>query len=218
MLQNMPDGYGRDTNGKHEVQGRRLLSRYRMLGVAMLAAVVSLGVPLNAANPHLVSADPTTGIPVFLSPGNVTWDNGLTVPFKIAGLGNNPGLDVKLNARLGLFIGVKATTALNSVVAHQGFTLPSGFAVTISANITSPGSFATTLQLSQANPTLSSDKNGQVSGTLTIPGLITASLPDNLACIKLSWTQVTLTFNGQTVALPDVSRQFDSTGTFCSPT
>jgi hypothetical protein len=48
-----------------------------------------------------------------------------------------------------------------------------------------------------------------------IPGTVTALIPDNLACVQVSWTQITLTFNGQTVALPDISRQFDSTGSAC---
>ena len=216
MLQNMSDGYSCDADGKHARQGRRLVSRFRVLGTVMLVAVASLGTSVNAANPHLVSADSTTGDPIFLSPGNVTWNTGLTVPFKIAGLGNNPGLQVKLNARLDLSIGLRATTALNSVVVNTGYTNPSGFNATVTATSTAPGSFSLALAFSQTNPTLTSDKNGQVSGTLAIPGVINATIPDNRACIRYSWTQVTLTINGQAVALPDVTRQFDSNGSSCS--
>ena len=113
-------------------------------------------------------------------------------------------------------IGLRATTALNSVVVNTGFTNPSGFSATVTATSTAPGSSAFTVAFSQTNPTLTSDKNGQVSGTLAIPGVINATIPDNLTCIRLSWTEVKLTYNGQTVALPDVSRQFDSNGSSCS--
>jgi len=34
----------------------------------------------------------------------------------------------------------------------------------------------------------------------------------SLLCTKISWTEIKLTVIGQDIALPDVSRQFDSTG------
>jgi cation diffusion facilitator CzcD-associated flavoprotein CzcO len=53
------------------------------------------------------------------------------------------------------------------------------------------------------------------NGIDSIPGDVEASIPDNLACTKVSWTLITLTFGSETVTLPDVPRQFDSTGSFC---
>jgi hypothetical protein len=74
----------------------------------------------------------------------------------------------------------------------------------------------TTLERTRLLITLSSDKNGNVTGTLTIPGRVIGVIPDNLACVEISWTNTTLNFSGQTVPIVDVSQQFDSTGSFCN--
>jgi hypothetical protein len=180
----------------------------------VLVGVASLAVPLGAANPHLVLADSSMGNPVFATP-NLTWDGGLVVPFKIAGLGNNLGLQVFLNAHLTFKASVTGKTTSNVLVANFGITAPSGGNITLEASASSPGSASLTFDAHSVSPMLISDKNGQVSGTLTIPGIVGARIPDDLACVQVSWTQVTLTFAGQAVALPDVSGQFDSTGSFC---
>jgi len=193
------------------------LRRWRVqLGVIVVAgAAACLAVPVHAQNPHLVSANPTIGDPIQVPP-NLTWDTGLVVPFRIAGLGNNAGLQVSLNAMLTVNAAITATTTFNSLTTNMGFTSPSGFNISLSANTTSPqASIGLSVSLHQEHPTLTSAKNGNVSGTLTIPGTLTAVIPDNLACAQVSWTQITLTFNGQAVTLPDVSRQFDSTGSAC---
>jgi hypothetical protein len=190
-----------------------LLSRCR-LGLAVLVGAASLAVTVDAANPHLVSADSTMSDPV-LGPASLTWDTGLAVPFRIAGLGNNPGLDVRLNAQVDFSALVKATTTANSLVVNQGFTLPSGGTLTLTGTQTSPGSLSFSLTLHQVTPTITSNKNGNVSGTLVIPGVVNASIPDDLLCVRVAWTKITLTFNGQTAPLPDLSREFDSTGSVC---
>jgi hypothetical protein len=77
------------------------------------------------------------------------------------------------------------------------------------------GSANASINCFRTTATLTSDKNGHVTGTLTFPGDVQGSIPDNLACAQVSWTQITLTFGSQSVALPDVSGQFDSTGSFC---
>jgi hypothetical protein len=114
------------------------------LGLVVLVGAASLAVPAKAENPHLVSVAATIGNPSFISP-SLTWDSGLTVPFRIAGLGNNPGLQVSLNAKLTSRAILKATTQLNSLVFNTGFTSPSGFSSTLTATATTPGSFAITL-------------------------------------------------------------------------
>jgi hypothetical protein len=193
-------------NWEEKTMRRTLLSWCRVrFGLVVLVGVASLTAPANASNPHLVKADPMMGEPIFVSP-SLTWDTGLIVPFKIAGLGKNEGLDVTLDGTLTIQGDVDETTTGISLT----LTYADG-SIELSGGIT-----AFTIALT-AETTLTSDKNGQVSGALVIPASINASFPDAPACVQAEWTQITLTFNGQTVALPDVvSGGFDSTGSFCS--
>jgi hypothetical protein len=197
----------------------RFLSRCcAYLGVLVLAGVGSLAAPADAANPHLVSADATMSDPIVIAPGDVTWDTGLDVSFKVAGLGENDGLTATLTAILVFSAHVEASTGLNSITGNLGFIPETGLVLILEWTATPPrGEPFIDINLFAATATLTSDKNGNVTGTLTIPGQIDASIPDNRACVQVSWLLITLTIGSITVALPDVSDQFDSTGSFCKP-
>jgi hypothetical protein len=148
-----------------------------------------------------------------VSPGQLTWDASLDVPFKVAGLGKNNSLTVTLTAQVNLDIAVSGVTVPNSVNARFGFTNPPGL---VFPNISVSGnSIINVEQFLTRTARLTSDKNGHVTGTLTIPGDINATIPDNSACARVSWKLIKLTFGSESVALPDVSGKFDSTGSFC---
>jgi len=149
-----------------------------------------------------------------VSSGNLTWDASLDVPFKVAGLGKNAGLTVTLTAHL-------STGAAADAAAGQSMTLSVAF-----GNPNEPGNFcgggaggpgggSFACQRSLV-ATLTSDKNGHVTGTLTIPGAIDITGAASM-CARVSWTLITLTFGSQSVALPDVSDQFNTPGASCPP-
>jgi hypothetical protein len=52
--------------------------------VLVLVGVGGLAAPADAADPHLESADPTMSDPILVSPGQLTWDASLDVPFNVA--------------------------------------------------------------------------------------------------------------------------------------
>jgi len=138
------------------------------------------------------------------------------VPFKVAGLGNNTGLTATLTAMITLSVAQVTATGANSITINQGYTLPSGLTITGSQRVDpGPGSNFLSIHVFQTTTTLTSDKNGNVTGTLTIPGSIDASTPGS-ECVQVSWTDITLTIGSLTVHLPDVVGQYDSTGSFCS--
>jgi hypothetical protein len=148
-----------------------------------------------------------------VSPGQLTWDASLDVPFKVAGLGKNNSLTVKLTAQVNLDIAVSGGGAMvNSVNARFGLTNPPGL---VFPTLSVSGNSIITTEQFLTTATLTSDKNGQVTGTLTIPGDINGTIPDNSACARVSWKLIKLTFGNKSVALPDVSGEFDSTGSVC---
>lgn len=76
------------------------------------------------------------------------------------------------------------------------------------------GTNTETVNVQGIAPTLTSQKNGQLTGTLTIPGEVDASA-DGSECVQMSWSAITLTVGGLAVNLPTVSNQYDSTGSAC---
>ena len=72
------------TGGGNSILGPRIFPGCAWLGVLVLASAGSLSAPAYAANPHLVSAEPTISDPI-VSPGHLTYDTSLDVPFKVAG-------------------------------------------------------------------------------------------------------------------------------------
>jgi hypothetical protein len=180
----------------------RVFDKCAWLGVLVLASAWSLAAPADAADPHLVSADTTINDPV-VSPGHLTWDTSLDAPFRVAGLGKNEGLTVTLNA--------KANIGVSNIGVN-----PKAQACVESACATASARLSVDLSvLGNTSAMLTSDENGNVTGTLTIPSNLSTS-PITLTCAQASWTLITFTFGSQTVTLPDVLRQFDSTGSACA--
>lgn len=80
---------------------------------------------------------------------------------------------------------------------------------------TGTGANAVTQTYQGISPTLTSQKNGQLTGALTIPAEVDAS-SDGSECVQMSWSGITLTVGGLTANLPTVSNQYDSTGSACA--
>ena len=107
---------------------------------------------------------------------------------------------------------VTLTLVLADIVGTFGVVNPARDRCSLTIDATSA---AVSFDCFETTATLTSAKNGHVTGTLTFPGdLQGVMIENNFVCAQVSWTLITLTFGSQSVALPDVSGQFDSTGSF----
>jgi hypothetical protein len=182
--------------------------------VVGLAAVIVVGVlagVAGAANPHFVPASASFAGPTVNGPGDIQWDATMSVPFRLAGLGKNAGVTVSLTAKSviaiteygggGTFVSDQGGTADD--FGYDGIGIVDPVVLSINQHV--------------ETDTLTSDKNGNVSGTLTLPAtLSTVVTGGGSECVIVSWTNITLTAGGVTASVPDLSRQYDSTGTACA--
>lgn len=198
---------------------RHLLRRTVVVGLLTVAGTGIVASTAAAAHPHFVSTSATVAAPDVTAPANLTWDTSLVVHFKVAGLGNNQGVTVGLNASgtgfANVVCGAPGGTAVAAVevAATQTATASAGASCLDGTSVT-----ATATESTGEPVTLSSDKNGNVSGTLTLSADTTVdSSPAGTACAYIDWTGITLTVGSTTVNLPDVTRKYDNSGgTLCS--
>jgi hypothetical protein len=177
-------------------------------GIAVLVAGVFAATAAAAGNPHLESATAGMAGPTVTSPGTIAWKADLTVPFQVAGLGNNPGITVSLSADSAVSI---INTHAGSLTVNQ--TGGNGSSITLMNDVIN-GPVALSQNAIGASASFTSDRNGTAFGTVSIPTEIDLTAITS-ACIHASWTHISLTVGTTTVSLPNVSQTYDPTGTAC---
>lgn len=188
-----------------------ILRRTTLLVAAAVLAAGAVGGTAVAARPHFDSASASIPGPVESAPGTGSWDAGLTVAFQVAGLGKNQGVTATLAANSAIrAFGCPGTGLLNITqdfpATGTAAFINAGVCVDLASDIE---------QVPVDAPTLSSNKNGQVTGSLTLPIQIDFSNLPNL-CLQVLWNQITLTVGTLSVNLPDVNGQYDASGSACS--
>lgn len=189
---------------------RDLFRRTAVVGLLALGGAGLLAASAAGANPHFVSASATVAAPNVTAPANLTWDASLVVHFKVAGLGHNHGLTASLAASGTGF--AQAACGVTAGRASASVSLGPDFAMNETDPCSVPDYLADQVERS-GSATLSSDKNGNVTGTMTLPAEIDVSTPPgSMACAYVDWTGITLTVGSISVNLPDVTGKYDNSG------